>query len=88
LDFMKLLRSFEEVIFEAISWLVFYPITVWRIAVRPLTTMAYSDAQQTDTDEGRYDDGKQADGALRIISPSQPTCAELVRRGVGDRQLK
>jgi hypothetical protein len=32
--------------------------------------------------------GKQADGALRIISPSQPTCAELVRRGVGDRQLK
>lgn len=53
---MKLLRSFEEFIFEAVSWLVFYPVTVWRIVARPLTTMAYSDAEQRDTDEGRYDD--------------------------------
>lgn len=53
---MKLLRSFEEFIFEALSWLVFYPLTVWRIVSRPLTTMAYSDAEQGDTDEGRYDD--------------------------------
>ena len=53
---MKLLRSFEEFIFEAVSWLVFYPVTVWRIVSRPLTTMAYSDAEQTDTEEGRYDD--------------------------------
>ncbi len=56
MDFMKLLRSFEEFIFEAVSWLVFYPITVWRIVTRPLTTMAYSDAEQTDTEGGRYDD--------------------------------
>jgi hypothetical protein len=53
---MKLLRSFEEFIFEAVSWLVFYPATVWRIVARPLTTMAYSDAEQQDTEEGRYDD--------------------------------
>jgi len=53
---MKLLRSFEEFIFEAVSWLVFYPITVWRIVTKPLTTMAYSDAEQRDTEEGRYDD--------------------------------
>lgn len=32
--------------------------------------------------------GKQADGALRIISPNQQNCAELIRRGVGSRQLK
>lgn len=31
--------------------------------------------------------GKQADGALRVVSPSQPTCLELIRRGVGNRQL-
>lgn len=31
--------------------------------------------------------GKQADGALRIVSPNQPTCLELIRRGVGSRQL-
>ncbi|MFZ4163925.1 hypothetical protein [Brevundimonas sp. NPDC058933] len=56
MDFMKLLRSFEEFLFEATTWLLFYPLTVWRIVTRPLTTMAYSDAEQKDDDEHRYDD--------------------------------
>ncbi|MFZ0266543.1 hypothetical protein [Caulobacter sp.] len=56
MDFMKLLRSFEEFLFEATSWLVFYPLTLWRVLVRPLETMAYSDAEQGDDEEGRYDD--------------------------------
>jgi hypothetical protein len=56
MDFMKLLRSFEEFLFEATSWLVFYPLTMWRVLVRPLETMAYSDAEQADDDTGRYDD--------------------------------
>jgi hypothetical protein len=53
---MKLLRSFEEFIFEAVTWLIFYPVTLWRIVTRPLTTMAYSDAEQSDADENRYDE--------------------------------
>ena len=56
MDFMKLLRSFEEFLFEAASWLIFYPLILWRILVHPLKTMAYSDAEQADTEEGRYDD--------------------------------
>lgn len=56
MDFMKLLRSFEEFLFEATSWLVFYPLTFWRVLVHPLRTMAYSDAEQGDDEEGRYDD--------------------------------
>ncbi|KQY95786.1 hypothetical protein ASD21_04555 [Caulobacter sp. Root1455] len=56
MDFMKLLRSFEEFLFEATSWLVFYPLTLWRVLVRPLETMAYSDAEQGDDEAGRYDD--------------------------------
>ena len=56
MDFMKLLRSFEEFLFEAASWLVFYPLTLWRVLVRPLETMAYSDAEQADDETGRYDD--------------------------------
>ncbi len=56
MDFMKLLRSFEEFLFEATSWLVFYPLTMWRVLIRPLQTMAYSDAEQGDDEEGRYDD--------------------------------
>jgi hypothetical protein len=56
MDFLKLLRSFEEFLFEAASWLVFYPLTLWRVLVHPLRTMAYSDAEQGDDEEGRYDD--------------------------------
>ena len=56
MDFMKLLRSFEEFLFEATSWLVFYPLTLWRVLVHPLRTMAYSDAEQGDDEAGRYDD--------------------------------
>lgn len=56
MDFMKLLRSFEEFLFEATSWLVFYPLTFWRVLVHPLKTMAYSDAEQGDDEDGRYDD--------------------------------
>jgi len=56
MDFMKLLRSFEEFLFEATSWLVFYPLTFWRVLVHPLRTMAYSDAEQADDETRRYDD--------------------------------
>lgn len=56
MDFLKILRSFEEFLFEAASWLVFYPLTMWRIIRRPLSTMDYSDREQTDAEDRRYDD--------------------------------
>lgn len=56
MDLMKILRSFEEFIFEAITWLVFYPLTLWRILRNPLATMDYSDREQADAEERRYDD--------------------------------
>lgn len=56
MDFLKILRSFEEFIFEAMTWLLFYPMTLWRIVTRPISTMAYSDGEQLEVDEGRYDD--------------------------------
>jgi hypothetical protein len=55
-DFLKILRSFEEFLFEAMTWLLFYPLTLWRIVTRPLTSMRYSDGEQGDGEEGRYDD--------------------------------
>lgn len=56
MDFLKILRSFEEFIFEAATWLMFYPRTLWRILWRPLAMMDYSDHEQTERDEQRYDD--------------------------------
>lgn len=56
MDFMKLLKSFEEFLFEAATWLIFYPLTLWRILRHPLTTMEYSDREQADDVEHSYDD--------------------------------
>ena len=56
MDLLKILRSFEEFLFEAVSWLVFYPLTLWRILRGPMAAMDYSDREQGDSEEHRYDD--------------------------------
>jgi hypothetical protein len=56
MDLLKILRSFEEFLFEAVSWLVFYPLTLWRILRGPVAAMDYSDREQSDSEEHRYDD--------------------------------
>ena len=56
MDLLKILRSFEEFIFEAASWLIFYPMTLWRVLRDPLAAMDYSDREQSDSEERRYDD--------------------------------
>ena len=69
MDFLKILRSFEDFVFEAVSWLIFYPLTLWRIMRHPVRTMNYSDAEQSQDGEARYDDA---------ISPPLVLLATLV----------
>lgn len=54
MDFVKLLRSFEEFLYEVMAWLLFYPRTVWRVVRRPLDMMRYSDEQQRSQVERQY----------------------------------
>ena len=42
MDLLKILRSFEEFLFEAVSWLVFYPLTLWRILRGELKLQSYA----------------------------------------------
>lgn len=56
MDFLKILKSFEDFIFEAASWLIFYPLTLWRVLTQPLSAMAASDREQNDVLERQYDD--------------------------------
>lgn len=56
MDFMKLLKSLEELLYELVSWLVFYPITMWRCVAAPLTMMRYADTELADRPEDQYDD--------------------------------
>ena len=45
MDFMKWLSSLDELLYEVMSWLLFFPITLWRATVRPFETMAEVDRQ-------------------------------------------
>jgi hypothetical protein len=56
MDPLKLLRALEEFLFEAIALLFFYPSTLLRIALRPLRTMDYAEAEEARELEDRYDD--------------------------------
>jgi hypothetical protein len=55
-NFFNLLQSLDELLYEVMSWLVFYPITLWRTLVRPLQMMDYSDVEQGDSEEEQYTD--------------------------------
>ena len=56
MDFMKLLKSLEELLYELASWIIFYPLTLWRSVVTPLAMMKYADTELADREEDQYDD--------------------------------
>jgi hypothetical protein len=56
MNFFNLLQSLDELLYEVMSWLVFYPITLWRTLVRPLQMMDYSDVEQGDAADQQYTD--------------------------------
>lgn len=53
---MKLLKSLEELLYELVSWLLFYPVTMWRAVVSPLSMMRYADTELADRPEDQYED--------------------------------
>jgi len=56
MHFVQLLQALDELLYEIMSWLVFFPITLWRSLTRPLKTMAYSDRELEDEAGKQYDD--------------------------------
>lgn len=56
MDFMRLLKSLEELLYELVSWLIFYPLTFWRALSRPLQMMRYADVELGDRPEDQYED--------------------------------
>ncbi|UKK83323.1 hypothetical protein L7H23_12190 [Sphingopyxis sp. BSN-002] len=56
MNFFNLLQSLDELLYEVMSWLVFYPVTLWRTLVRPLKMMDYSDGEQGDKPDQQYTD--------------------------------
>lgn len=56
MDFLKIIQSLEEFLYEIMSWLVFYPRTLWRAVRHPLHLLHYSDQELRDAPEDQYTD--------------------------------
>jgi hypothetical protein len=55
-DFMKWLNSLDELLYEVMSWLVFWPVTLWRTLRHPLGMMDYADRQLMLPEDKQYGD--------------------------------
>lgn len=56
MDFLKLLRSLEEFVYEALLWLILVPKTLAKILLRPRAMTAYAAAELATPDERRYNE--------------------------------
>lgn len=56
MDFFKLMQSLDELLFEIVSWFLFYPLTLWRMIRSPLKTMASADIELKETQQRQFDD--------------------------------
>jgi hypothetical protein len=56
MNFMQWLNSLDELLFEILSWVIFFPITLWRIIRHPLSMMAYAEAQLALPEDDQYGD--------------------------------
>lgn len=54
MNFVQWLSSLDELLFELMSWLVFFPVTLWKTLTRPLATMRYAEEQQKLNRELQY----------------------------------
>jgi hypothetical protein len=56
MDLLKIIRSIEEILYEIMTWVVFYPRTLGRAVTHPVEMMEYSDVEQTEAPEAQYSD--------------------------------
>ena len=47
MDFMKWLNSLDELLYEVVGWIIFFPFTLWRSVSRPVTMMTTAEVQLT-----------------------------------------
>ncbi|MFD1765352.1 hypothetical protein ACFSAG_00675 [Sphingorhabdus buctiana] len=56
MGFFQILRSIEDLLYQVMTWLVFYPRTMWQVIRHPVSMIDYSDKEQGDTPEQQYID--------------------------------
>ena len=56
MDFLKIIRSIEELLYEAMTWILFYPRTLWRCLIHPDWIIAYTDKELGETPGEQFTD--------------------------------
>lgn len=56
MDLLRLVQSLEEFLYEVMTWLIFYPRTLWRTIRHPIRMLHYSDRELTDAPEDQFTD--------------------------------
>lgn len=51
---MKWINSLDELLYEIMSWLLFFPLTLWRCVRHPFAMMDYADEQLTRPENEQY----------------------------------
>lgn len=82
MDFLKWLNALGSVLYEVMSWLIFYPITLWRTITRPLETMRYADAELNDREDEQFADTLNPPLFLVLSLLLSQAIGEAVNEGV------
>ncbi len=53
---MAILNSLDELLYSVMSWLIFYPLTLWRTLRNPLQMMDYAHRELGDSEDQQYTD--------------------------------
>jgi hypothetical protein len=56
MGFSGMLKALDVLLYEVMSWLVFYPITLWRVLRHPAKMMDYADAELDEKESEQYTD--------------------------------
>jgi hypothetical protein len=56
MNFMQFLKSLDDLLYEIMTWAVFYPVTMWRTLRHPWTMMEYADSELEDSAEQQFTD--------------------------------
>ncbi|MEG3171612.1 hypothetical protein U1708_05235 [Sphingomonas sp. ZB1N12] len=54
MDFMKWLSSLDELLYEVMSWLIFFPLTLWRAVFQPIAVMEQVEREAALPDDQQY----------------------------------
>lgn len=56
MGFMQFIKSLDDLLYEIMAWLVFYPLTLWRVLRHPWTMMDYAAAQLEEPEGKQFAD--------------------------------